>query len=151
MKTPLLAAIAAAACATTTHQGPSPRVVSPARFTAADVHFMAGMIAHHAQAVLIAGWAPSHAASAAVRALCERIVVGQRDEIVLMQRWLRDRHETVPEMDTARDAMPGMSHATLMPGMLTPPQLAQLDSARGPDFDRLFLTFLIQHHMGPIV
>lgn len=150
MKTPLLAAIAAAACATTTHQGPSPRVVSPAPFTAADVHFMAGMIAHHAQAVLIAGWAPSRAASAAVRALCERIVVGQRDEIVLMQRWLRDRHETVPEVDTSRHSMPGMDHASLMPGMLTAEQLEQLDSSRGPEFDRLFLKFMIQHHQGAI-
>ena len=114
------------------------------------MHFMAGMIAHHAQAVLIAGWAPSRAASAAVRALCERIVVGQRDEIVLMQRWLRDRHETVPEVDTSRHSMPGMDHASLMPGMLTAEQLEQLDSSRGPEFDRLFLKFMIQHHQGAI-
>jgi len=152
--------LAIAACATATRQASSGTVpdaahTSPATHTApytdADVRFMAGMIGHHAQAVLMAGWAPSHGASQALRALCERIVVGQRDEIVMMQRWLRDRHETVPDIDTARDAMPGMSHATLMPGMLTPPQLAQLDSARGPDFDRLFLTYMIQHHMGAIV
>ena len=120
-------------------------------YSDADVDFMAGMIPHHAQAVVMAGWAPTHGARPDVAVLCERIVVGQRDEIVMMQRWLRDRHETVPDIDTARDAMPGMSHATLMPGMLTPPQLAQLDSARGPDFDRLFLTYMIQHHMGAIV
>ena len=156
----VLAILAAAACAAATHQTSSTPVpyaahtlpaTHPAAYTEADVRFMAGMIGHHAQAVLMAGWAPSHGASVALRALCERIVVGQRDEIVLMQRWLRDRHETVPDIDTARDAMPGMSHATLMPGMLTPPQLAQLDSARGPDFDRLFLTYMIQHHMGAIV
>jgi uncharacterized protein (DUF305 family) len=145
-----LAVIAAAACGTTTNQGPSPRVVSPARFTAADVHFMAGMIGHHAQAVLIAGWAPSHAASAAVRALCERIVVGQRDEIVLMQRWLEERHEPVPVADPAHFTMPGMDPSMLMPGMLTAEQLAQLDRARGTEFDRLFLTFMIQHHQGAI-
>jgi uncharacterized protein (DUF305 family) len=46
--------------------------------------------------------------------------------------------------------MPGMDHAPLMPGMLTPEQLAQLDRARGPEFDRLFLTFMIQHHQGAI-
>ena len=149
MRATLLAVIVAAACATTTHQGPSPRVVATAPFTAADVHFMTGMIGHHAQAVLIAGWAPSHAASAAVRALCERIVVGQRDEIVLMQRWLGERHEPVPEMDPAHFTMPGME-ASMMPGMLTPDQLAQLDSARGPEFDRLFLQFMIQHHQGAI-
>jgi uncharacterized protein (DUF305 family) len=149
MKRILLAVCAAAACATTANQGPSPRAVSPAAFTSADVHFMTGMIAHHAQAVLIAGWAPSHAASAAVRALCERIVVGQRDEIVLMQRWLGDRHEPVPGADPAHHTMPGMETA-MMPGMLTPDQLAQLDSARGLEFDRLFLKFMIQHHQGAI-
>ena len=145
----MLAVIVAAACATTTRQGPSPRVVATAPFTAADVHFMTGMIGHHAQAVLIAGWAPSHAASAAVRALCERIVVGQRDEIVLMQRWLGERHEPVPEVDPAHVTMPGME-TSMMPGMLTPDQLAQLDSARGREFDRLFLQFMIQHHQGAI-
>jgi uncharacterized protein (DUF305 family) len=123
------------------------------RYSPADVQFMSGMIGHHAQAVLIAGWAPAHGASQALRALCERIVVGQHDEIVLMQRWLRDRHEAVPDTDSAHGMManmPGMDHQMLMPGMLTTEQLAQLDAARGPDFDRLFLTFMIQHHQGAI-
>src|SRR5205807_6985972 len=93
-------------------------------YTAADVHFMAGMIAHHAQAVLIAGWAPTHDASPALRALCERIVVGQRDEIAIMQRWLEERHQPVPDSDSRRHTMPGMDHPTLMPGMLTPEQMA---------------------------
>jgi uncharacterized protein (DUF305 family) len=44
-----------------------------------------------------------------------------------------------------------MDHAKLMPGMLTAAQLAQLDAARGPEFDRLFLTFMIQHHEGAII
>ena len=119
-------------------------------YTPADVHFMSGMIYHHAQAVLIAGWAPTHDASPSLRALCERIVVGQGDEIVLMQRWLRDRHEDVPDPSSAHDAMPGMDHTVMMPGMLTADQLAQLDGARGREFDRLFLTFMIQHHRGAI-
>ena len=119
-------------------------------YTAADLHFMTGMIGHHAQAVLMAGWAPSHGAGPAVRALCERIVVGQRDEIAFMQRWLRDRHEAVPDADPSHYTMPGMEHPMLMPGMLTAEQLAQLDGARGGEFDRLFLTFMIQHHQGAI-
>ena len=119
-------------------------------YSAADVHFVTGMIAHHAQAVLIAGWAPTHDASPALRALCERIVVGQRDEIAIMQRWLEERHQPVPDSDPRRHTMPGMDHPTLMPGMLTPAQLAQLDAARGPEFDRLFLTFMIQHHRGAL-
>jgi len=96
----------------------------------------------------MAGWAPSHGASPALQALCERILVGQTDEIGLMQRWLRGHNETVPDGDPSHFMMPGMD---LMPGMLTPPQLAQLDAARGPEFDRLFLTFMIQHHQGAIV
>lgn len=119
-------------------------------YTAADVHFISGMIGHHAQAVLMAGWAPSHGASAAVQALCERIVVGQRDEIAFMQRWLGERHEPVPPADPRGHIMPGMDHPMLMPGMLTPEQMVQLDSARGPEFDRVFLKFMIQHHQGAI-
>jgi uncharacterized protein (DUF305 family) len=119
-------------------------------YTAADVQFMSGMIRHHAQAVLMAGWAPTHGASEAVRVLCERIVVAQRDEIAFMQRWLRERHEAVPEADAAHGMMPGMDHSKLMPGMLTAEQLTQLDRARGAEFDRLFLAFMIQHHQGAI-
>ncbi len=119
-------------------------------YTTADVHFMSGMIGHHAQAVLMAGWAPSHDASRAVLALCERIVVGQRDEIGLMQRWLRERHEAVPDGDASHDMMPGMNRPMRMPGMLSAEQLARLDAARGPQFDRLFLTFMVQHHQGAV-
>ena len=126
-------------------------------YTAADVHFMTGMIGHHAQAILMAGWAPTHGASPSVRVLCERIINAQRDEIATMQQWLRDRQQPVP--DATPMAMPmsghdhaGMEHehAMLMPGMLTEEQLKQLDAARGKEFDRLFLTFMIQHHKGAV-
>ena len=46
--------------------------------------------------------------------------------------------------------MNGMEHMMLMPGMLTEEQMKQLDAARGPDFDRLFLTDMIQHHRGAV-
>ena len=121
-----------------------------APFTPADVQFMSGMIYHHAQAVMMAGWAPTHEASPTLRALCERIVVGQTDEINLMQRWLRDRHLTVPDPKAVQMIMPGMDSSMMMPGMLTAEQLTELDKARGPDFDRLFLQFMIQHHRGAI-
>lgn len=111
---------------------------------------MAGMIGHHAQAIQMAKWAPSHGASPAVQRLCERIVVGQTDEIAMSQRWLREHGEYVPPADPRGHIMPGMDQPMLMPGMLTPQQMAQLDSARGPEFDRLFLTFMIQHHQGAI-
>ena len=120
-------------------------------YNSADVYFMSGMIGHHSQAVLMAGWAPSHGASPSVQTLCQRIVVAQNDEIATMTRWLVERHETVPDADAAHhDRMPGMNHASMMPGMLSPAQLAQLDSARGAEFDRLFLTVMIQHHQGAL-
>jgi uncharacterized protein (DUF305 family) len=146
--TAALASIASVVCAVAGAQATADN--RHASYTAADVHFMSGMILHHAQAVLIAGWAPTHDASPSLRALCERIVVGQRDEIALMRRWLLARHEDVPDSNAAHTMMPGMDHAAMMPGMLTPEQLAQLDRSRGPEFDRLFLSFMIQHHQGAI-
>jgi len=143
-----LAVVSASVCAfrAATSQAP------PAKknYTDADVHFMAGMIGHHAQAIQMAGWAPSHGASSSIRVLCERIVVAQTDEIAMAQRWLKEHGEYVPPADPRGHIMQGMDQPMLMPGMLTPQQMAQLDSARGPDFDRLFLTFMIQHHQGAI-
>src|SRR5438093_13759540 len=80
---------------------------APARYSAADVHFMTGIIVHHAQAVLIAGWAPAHGARPALRPLCERIVVGPRDELAVMQRWLREHQQPVPEPDAPGSLVPG--------------------------------------------
>jgi uncharacterized protein (DUF305 family) len=121
-------------------------------FSVADVNFMSGMIPHHAQAVVMAGWAPSHGARPDVRILCERIVVGQRDEIELMQTWLSDRGLPVPDAKSTRHrmVMNGVAHDMLMPGMLTDEEMAQLDKARGPEFDRLFLLGMIKHHQGAI-
>jgi uncharacterized protein (DUF305 family) len=120
-------------------------------FNEADVRFMQGMIHHHAQAVLMAGWAPTHGASVSVRAMCERIVVGQRDEIGLMQRWLRERRLDVPDgVAMYMPDMPGMDHGAMMPGMLTQAQLVELDRARGQEFDRLFLRGMIMHHQGAL-
>src|SRR5256884_9951823 len=156
LKTPLLAAIATAACTPATVQQttlqPAQAKADSGRthYTAADVHFVAGMIGHHAQAIQMAGWAPSHNAGPSVRVLCERIVVAQNDEIVFAQRWLREHGEYVPPADPRGHILQGMDQPMLMPGMLTPEQMAQLDAARGPEFDRLFLTFLIQHHQGAI-
>lgn len=118
--------------------------------TAADVAFMSGMILHHAQAVLIAEWAPTHGASPSLQAMCERIVVGQQDEIGLMSRWLRSKNEAVPDPASFHAMMPGMDHSMLMPGMLTPDELSRLDLARGPEFDRIFLEYMIVHHQGAI-
>jgi uncharacterized protein (DUF305 family) len=116
------------------------------------VHFVTGMISHHAQAIVMAGWAESHGASPAIRTLCARIINAQSDEITLMQRWLADRGQPVPEAKPlpVKMKMGGMEHEMLMPGMLTEEQMRRLDAARGGEFDRLFLTFMIQHHQGAV-
>lgn len=129
---------------------PAPATASEPRHTEADVAFMANMIGHHAQAVRIARWAPSHEASPAVLRLAERIVVGQQDEIAIMQRWLRDHGEEAPDPYTETAAAAAMAHAGHMPGMLSADELARLDAARGAAFDRLFLTLMIRHHEGAV-
>lgn len=121
-------------------------------YTAADIHFMQSMIGHHAQAIQMSRMAPTHGARPSVLTLAERILNSQQDEIATMQRWLEDRLQPVPEatphgMTVMHD---GMAHEMLMPGMLTDAQMKQLDEARGREFDRLFLTFMIQHHRGAV-
>ncbi|HEX2080883.1 MAG TPA: DUF305 domain-containing protein [Longimicrobium sp.] len=114
-------------------------------WTQADVEFMSSMIGHHAQAVEMARLAPERAQSESVKTLAARIISAQVDEIATMQQWLRDRGQPVPEPHPTSHGMHEM-----MPGMLTPEQFAQLEAARGPEFDRLFLTLMIQHHRGAV-
>ena len=150
----LFAAALGSGCAHSSSSGlhPTPPGLGRLPFSDADVEFMAGMIPHHAQAVIMAGWAPSHGARQDVAILCERIVVGQRDEIAMMQTWLGDRGQEVPDAASTRHKMTmnGMTHEMLMPGMLTDEEMAALDRARGPEFDRLFLVGMIKHHQGAI-
>lgn len=113
-------------------------------YTEADVYFMSHMIGHHAQALVMSAWAPTHGANPSVRTLAERIINAQQDEIATMKAWLGDRGRPVPEAHAM--SMPGM----LMPGMLTEAQMQELDQAAGPGFDRLFLKDMIQHHRGAV-
>ena len=115
-------------------------------YTKADIDFMTGMIGHHAQAIIMARWAATHGAGPQIRVLTGRIINAQKDEIRTMQTWLRDRSQPVPEPDTTGMGM--MDPHMMMPGMLSHEQMMQLDAAHGPDFDKLFLHFMIQHHQG---
>jgi uncharacterized protein (DUF305 family) len=206
------------------------------QFTQPDVDFMAGMIGHHAQALIMSSMASVNNASPSVVTLTKRIINAQKDEIGIMQRWLHDRKQMVPQvtidglqliiepgsepslvfdsaqvahavkhfnkhgsyMDNSHYQMmhgsemshEGMDHSTMehgdnemshedmnhstmehgnnemshegmdhsgmhdhssMPGMLTQKQLEELALAKGTEFDRLFLTYMIQHHTGAII
>ncbi len=118
----------------------------------ADVEFMQGMIMHHSQAVEMTALIPSHTDNKDLRLLGAKISSSQSDEIKFMQRWLAARGEplTMPMPN-----MPGMdmSHQSmaLMPGMLSPEQMDALRKAKGPEFDRLFLAGMIQHHNGALI
>jgi uncharacterized protein (DUF305 family) len=120
---------------------------------------MSHMINHHAQALVMGGWARTRAGSPSIKILAERIVAGQQDEIALMQRWLGDRGLSVPQVDSAGWVSPQSpgeggtthhAHHMTMPGMLTDAQMKELSQARGREFDRLFLRYMIQHHKGAV-
>lgn len=119
----------------------------------ADTEFMQGMIMHHAQAVEMTALIPSHTENKDVRLLGARISHSQASEIKFMEHWLKARGEpTTMQMEMAD--MPGMDmsgHEMLMPGMLTPEQMDALRKAKGAEFDRLFLTGMIQHHNGALI
>jgi uncharacterized protein (DUF305 family) len=121
----------------------------------ADVQFMQGMIMHHAQAVEMTALIESHTENKDVGSLGARISRSQSDEIKFMKRWLASRGQpTSPAMhDMSHMKMQDMSHESmaLMPGMLTVEQMEALRKARGDEFDRLFLTGMIQHHGGALI
>ena len=150
-----VAGCAPPAAAKTSAPAPTTASTAPANRPApnqADVNFMSGMIGHHAQALVMAGWAPSHGASPTIQTLSARIINAQKDEIASLQNWLRDRGLPVPEAKPGpmRMTMNGVEHEMLMAGMLTDAQMKELDAARGPEFDRLFLRYMIQHHDGAV-
>lgn len=120
--------------------------LAPPGHTAADTLFMQRMIPHHAQALEMTALVKARGRSPDLPLLADRIEISQRDEITQMERWLREHGEQVPG--------PRVSHAghdSLMPGMINVEQLGQLERARGAEFDRLFLEFMIQHHQGALL
>lgn len=132
----------------------STRAILPPR-SLKDVEFMQGMIMHHAQAVEMVALMASRTENKALRLLGSRISHTQSEEINFMKRWLETRGEQTSMPEMSMD-MPGMDmsnhkHKMLMPGMLTPKQMENLKNAKGAEFDRLFLTGMIQHHTGALV
>ena len=114
-------------------------------YTDGDIRFMQGMISHHAQALEMTRLLESRTDNAMMRQLSDRIDISQRDEIMMMQGWLRDRGQTVPEVDAYQQA-----EFVRMPGMLTDEEMEELEVASGGAFDRLFLRLMIKHHRGAI-
>jgi uncharacterized protein (DUF305 family) len=129
------------------------------RYTADDVRFMQHMIVHHAQAVEMGALIPERTETPAVRLMGDRIARSQDSEIAMMRTWLTRRGEST-EMAMADHGGHGSHHGPMhggppsdtpvMPGMLSPAQMVELAAASGAEFDRLFLTGMIQHHQGAL-
>ena len=120
--------------------------IADSSYTSADVHFMQGMILHHHQALLMSRLASDRTNNENVLDLAGRIDVSQDDEIMLMQDWLKERSEMVP--DPADHHSSHMSHD--MVGMATAEQMTNLANSKSIDFDELFLSLMITHHDGAI-
>lgn len=111
-----------------------------------DVAFVRDMLHHHAQAIQMTGYVQERSDDGDIELLAERMDVSQTDEILQLERWLQERGE--PARDP--DAPHGGHGSDQMPGLLTDEELAQLEAARGEEFDVLFLQFMIRHHEGAI-
>jgi uncharacterized protein (DUF305 family) len=169
-----LLAVAGAACATGSGAGAKPAIIQPGApgepsrvvaaeqardlskvgATPADVKFMQGMIHHHAQAIDMTELLKTRTNSDDMKKLGLRIQVSQTDEIRMMQRWLQARGQEVPDphaMHMPGMIMSGMDHGPMMPGMLTPAEMAHLAELKGVEFDRFFLDGMIKHHGGAIL
>jgi len=120
--------------------------LSKVRFTPADVKFMQGMIGHHQQALEMVALIPDRTSRGDMKMLGKRIELSQQDEIKMMQEWLKGRGQELPDPHAHH-----MHGATLMPGMLTMDEMAQLEAAKGVPFDRLFLEGMIKHHGGALI
>ena len=118
------------------------KVPAGANYTVADVEFMQGMIAHHAQAIYMSRMAEAHGANPRVLRLANKIDQSQVAEIRIMQQWLRSNGQDAPDTSSWRTMK--------MKGMLTDEQLRELDAAKGVAFDNAFLTLMIQHHEGAL-
>ena len=114
-----------------------------------DIEFMQGMIMHHAQAVEMTALIQERTENKEVRLLGSRISQSQSDEMAFMKRWLVNRGESV-SMPMPKGMFGHRNHHQMMPGMLSEKQMDALKKAQGAEFDRLFLTGMIQHHQGAL-
>jgi uncharacterized protein (DUF305 family) len=124
------------------HMGPEIVIPKDARYTKADVEFMQMMIAHHAQAIVMARLAESNSTNASLLRLSRKIDQSQIPEIQIMQDWLRRNGQVAPDTSSWRTVH--------MEGMLDEAEMAALAAAHGTAFDRLFLVGMIKHHAGAI-
>ena len=113
---------------------------STAGSRAGDVMFAQMMIPHHQQAIEMADFALANpSTSADVKGLAEDIKAAQDPEIETMNGWLRQ---------WGAPTTASMGHGT--GGMMSDEDMASLEAAKGPEFDRMWLQMMIEHHRGAV-
>ena len=120
-------------------------VESQAQFNDADVVFLEGMYPHHAQAVEMADMVAGHTDNADVVALAAAIKAAQQPEMDRMTTWLQQWGQPVSTADMS--GMRDMDHGD---GMMSADQMDALTALSGTEFDRRWLTMMIEHHEGAI-
>jgi uncharacterized protein (DUF305 family) len=105
-------------------------------YSSNDLMFAAMMVPHHEQAIVMSDLALKNSSNPEVIKLATEIKKAQAPEIEQMKSW--------GDLETGSHAGHGMS------GMLSDDELKELESATGPEFDKLFLTGMIKHHEGAI-
>ncbi len=118
---------------------------------AVDVGFLRDMTVHHDQAVRMAQSELANGSDPVAKDFAMEVIMFQREENGRMQIYKDERGFIDPEYSLDRTTMEWMGMATplkSMPGMASEDQLKQLDSARGVEADRLFLTLMQSHHQG---
>ncbi len=160
-----LAVAAGGAACTTTAVDPTPALITPAppdgssagsdtraetppassgsETTIADARYVRSMVAHHEQAVELAGLAPGRVADPELAAIAERIALVQADEAARLRTWL-ERRSSRDRADDAHD------HAAGMPGEISRSTLDRAAELEGEAFDRLFVATMVPHHRGAI-
>ncbi|MGY2085895.1 DUF305 domain-containing protein [Blastococcus sp. SYSU DS0539] len=124
-----------------------------AEFNDADVTFAQGMVPHHEGALTMAEVATDRASDPRVVDLAERIEAGQDPEIDLMTGWLEEWGQPLPEdsgdmggMDHGSEGMGGMDPGSEGMGGMGMEDMP----AAGPEFDRMWLEAMIEHHEGAV-
>jgi uncharacterized protein (DUF305 family) len=124
-----------------------------AEFNGADVTFAQGMIPHHEGALTMAEVATNRASDPRVVDLAERIEAGQDPEIDLLTGWLEEWGQPRPDdsgdmggMDHGSGDMGGRDHGSEGMGRMGMENMP----AAGPEFDRMWLEAMIEHHEGAV-
>jgi uncharacterized protein (DUF305 family) len=116
----------------------------------ADVEFAQMMIPHHRQAIEMAELAPDRAEDPRILDLAERVQAAQDPEIERMTQWLESWDEEVPAEDSEDHDMDMGSETTMAGDEMSAEDMAALEAASGPEFDRMFAQMMIEHHQGAI-